>query len=70
MNASDMQRVSIDSMSDWERIENNYKTAVISELQSQIRARGLHGEQDALMAYVQRVCPLSSIFPTYVLTRF
>ncbi|KAK1218670.1 hypothetical protein PQX77_018631 [Marasmius sp. AFHP31] len=53
MNASDMQRISIDSMSDWERIENNYKTSVISELHSQMRARGLQGEQEALMAYIQ-----------------
>ncbi|KAG7096644.1 hypothetical protein E1B28_004060 [Marasmius oreades] len=50
----DIQRVSIDSMADWERIENNYRTAVLSELRSQIAAKGVQGEQETLLAYAQR----------------
>ncbi|KAF9268259.1 hypothetical protein L218DRAFT_954620 [Marasmius fiardii PR-910] len=41
-------------MSDWERIENNYKTAVLSELRTQIAAKGIQGEEEALLAYVHR----------------
>ncbi|KAL0574328.1 hypothetical protein V5O48_007639 [Marasmius crinis-equi] len=55
MNAMDMQRISIDSMADWERIESNYKSAVLSALRAQIENQGLQGEQEALLAHAQRI---------------
>ncbi|ESK97515.1 hypothetical protein Moror_17694 [Moniliophthora roreri MCA 2997] len=56
MNTSreDIQRISIDSMADWERVVNNYKTSLLKELHTQIAAQGLQSEKEALIQHTER----------------
>ncbi|KAK7060288.1 hypothetical protein VNI00_001053 [Paramarasmius palmivorus] len=50
----DIQRISIDSMSDYERVVNNYKTSLLKELHTQMTAQGLQSEKDALVQHAEQ----------------
>ena len=51
----DFQRISVNSIQDWEQFRTNYRTAAIASLEERILTSGLGSERDALLTCINEV---------------
>lgn len=64
----DIPRISIENAQNWQRLESNYKKAVLQRFEEDVNNSGLANERDALQAHILRVGPTVSFLPTPVVT--
>ncbi|KAJ8521911.1 hypothetical protein ONZ45_g1424 [Pleurotus djamor] len=50
----ELQRISIDSVVDWNRVKDDYRTASMAILEEQIKSQGLSSQRDALIAHLNQ----------------
>jgi hypothetical protein len=53
----DVSRISIDTLSDWQRIKTKFSEAALAQLEARIALSGLAKEHDAILFHLNKVIP-------------
>jgi hypothetical protein len=65
----DVSRISIDTLSDWQRIRTKFSEATLAQLKARIASSGLAKEHDAILFHLNKVIPhLLHVFLFQLLT--
>lgn len=61
MEREELPRVSVGSLTDWQRVKNNYSAAALSSIQNALDSQHLQSERDAVLAHFNHVRSFSTL---------